>query len=239
MKRQVAVALFFLLLLAGRAGADALPDLNLYFSPGGQYVAGGLQVYLSPYFAQILTGDPSNPQLPIPIFCDDFSTDIQGGQRWTARQSEINYEDLADSRFGYNNPDRVRDYTHVAWLLNVLSDPGISPYLRAVYSFAAWEVFTPGARNGSPSLGLEPQYYSGHPEFWSDIDAVAADTTWINFNPEHWRVLTDVDTHVDGDHMTGGTQEFLYYAAPEPSGLWLLGMGLFAWGAFVRLRRRS
>jgi len=131
-------------------GAWAQDTLTLE-NAGANYEMGG--VYTSPYGISIDGGSPVN------LICDDFSTDVDLGESWTATattfaQLEAGTNPEGTPKFvpGVASPAEIQEYATVAVLAaELLALPDYATEAAGEYSFALWDVFdntlldTPGS----------------------------------------------------------------------------------------------
>ena len=170
-------------------------------------------VYVSPYFG---TMDGT----PVPLYCVDFSNEVQLGQQWDANLTPITSgADLGDTRFGAE-PDALELYEQAAWLAQQFGSQAASQY--GDIQATIWQLFNTDAPTPSSSLWLE------------QARANYASTDYGDFY---------IITNTGPVQQFGQVQEFLTQvlpaAAPEPNLQLLIGLVLIVASCILRRRRRT
>jgi len=127
----------FLLLPLLAFGAWAQQDTLTLENAGANYAMGG--VYTSPYGISINGGSPVN------LICDDFSTDVDINESWTATATTFAQLEANDNPAGtpkFPGPTENQEYATVAVLAaELLALPDYATEAAGEYSFALWDVF--------------------------------------------------------------------------------------------------
>ena len=170
-------------------------------------------VYVSPYFG---TMDGT----PVPLYCVDFSNEVQLGQHWDANLTPVTSEaGLGDTRFGAE-PDALELYEQAAWLAQQFGSQAASQY--GDIQATIWQLFDTDAPAPSSSWWLEQ-----------------ARTNYASTDYGDFYIITNTGPV----RQFGQVQEFLTQmlpaAAPEPNAQLLIGLILIGASRVLRRRRRT
>ena len=153
--------------------------------------------------------------------CYDYADYVNTGQTWTAHLYTLN--DLSSAYFS-NQGDYQDTYAEVAWLFSNLletTDPATMIFIQ----HAAWAMFSPG-------LFMEEQGSS----LWMAAAQNAQLEQFPGLDLSQFRVVESIgEPRVQGLIITGFVNRV---AAPEPAEYALTGVGLIAFTALARARRR-
>jgi hypothetical protein len=226
-----ALALAMLMLAsASAASADSLNLVN-----GGNYTMGG--VYVGPYN---FTGNISGQNVSLQLICDDFKSDVTGGESW-----QVNVATFPSS---YATLGSAAQYQEVAYLAEMMfslnpsgngNGQGYGQTLGEL-QWAIWNIFDPG-------VGLS----SSNPDPYGSLTSLQI-TTIQNYismaqnnaglpgnNYSNLMVYTPIPgTQQPNPPNTGLPQEYFGDAplpTPEPGVVLLIGTGL---ASLILFRRR-
>jgi hypothetical protein len=187
-------------------GAAGSTTLNISDPTAGYTNANAL---IDPYTAYI--NGSSTPTL---IWCVDPDHGVSPGQTWTANVTYLG-GNLSNT---YQGSGGATAYGAMAWLITQMQTATTATQRQELQA-AIWEIAegAPGPTSGFSVNNVSAAF----------INAVATDITNAENNilTSGFEILTDTQ---------GQTQEFMIINTPEPSTLFLLGAGLFA---FVMLNR--
>jgi hypothetical protein len=218
---------------------------------GANYVMGG--VYTSPYGISI------NGGAPVPLICDDFTTDISIGESWTAIPTTF-----AALEAGTNSPGtpkfspatdpsvvptlaaEIQDYAVTAVLAaELMSLPNQGTEQAGEISFALWDVFDPTLLNSTTSDPYGPlttaELTAARAYLTGAESMVAGATSGGNVNLS---LISIGGNSIEGMTIyspspASSSQEFLSVSMAEPSYPLVFGVDLLAMvGLIVVLRRR-
>jgi hypothetical protein len=214
--------LFALALLSGVAStAGAQWDQNTQLSQDKlQLVSAGPYSPFGTYSARLL----QSPGLPVvDIWCVDFSNNFANNRTYNFTRFDAGQSDFdSRTRFGYNSLDNYKKAAYLTQFFNGLTQATDVQDLH----FAIWHVLNPSApTNTRPGEA-----------FWL---AKLDDGSYANITTSDWFVVSDVTMVPGSPFQTGGSQEFLVTAAPEPSAILLVSTGLLGIVGLARVRRRN
>jgi hypothetical protein len=224
---------------------------------------------ISPYGGSIGASQSGTGNLPVLLFCDDFSDHVAWNSGWqvnltnvgTAAAAPSNTNPWAATRFGAANantayPVGTQLYEEVAWLFTQDLKTGQSLANQDAIGEAVWLMTDPtgtpkdtASNTGSNLTYL--QWISDAGLYYNKI-AAQTPTQFLTVNYNNWYVATD--PAAGGNTGGKGLQEMLaFYSAsspastagtmltpaPEPASFILLGSGLVFAGVWGRRKRRS
>jgi hypothetical protein len=130
--------LALLLAISAVTGTCALADVSMkLMNAGASYVMGG--VYTSPYGVSINDGAPTM------LICDDFTTDINLGQTWTAIVTTLDELQAGTNPSGTPKFTDVAKYATAALLAaQLMALPNLASAAAGELSYALWNIFDPG-----------------------------------------------------------------------------------------------
>ncbi len=214
--------LFVVALLAAVASPTAAQfDENSQLSNDQlQLVSSGPYSPFGTYSARLL----QSPGLPvIDLWCVDFNHHfINNGfvdvTRFDASAADFN----ARTRFGYASLD---NYKKAAYLTQFFAGLTVAASVQDLH-YAIWHVLNPS----QPTTGRPGE------AFWV---SKLSNGQYASINMQHWFVLSDPNMTAGRTFQTGGGQEFLVTAAPEPSAILLVSTGLLGIVGLAKIRRRG
>jgi len=185
-----------------------------------QLVSSGPYSPFGTYSARLL----QSPGLPvIDLWCVDFNHHfINNGfvdvTRFDASAADFN----ARTRFGYASLD---NYKKAAYLTQFFAGLTVAASVQDLH-YAIWHVLNPS----QPTTGRPGE------AFWV---SKLSNGQYASINMQHWFVLSDPNMTAGRPFQTGGGQEFLVTAAPEPSAILLVSTGLLGIVGLAKIRRRG
>jgi hypothetical protein len=194
--------------------------------------------YVSPYTGTI-TGNGINYSGD--IICDDYTTDVDIGDTWTATaENTTGVNTQVKFTAGYSNYSEQQTYDAAAWLANQLLAPASldNGTVQADYSYAIWNIFDPGLTtlNGQNGYGPDGGALALINEAFAQVTGgyVANNVT----------VYTPCEASLGncGAGITTNSQEYLVVRGavqtPEPAAASVLGFDLLSVLAILFLLRR-
>jgi hypothetical protein len=203
-------------------------------------------VYTSPYGISI------NDATPVPLICDDFTTDISIGQTWTATQTTFAAIESGDGTPKFTPVD-IQNYATVAVLaaeLLAIPDDSVLADATALgeISYALWDVFDSGllGPGGDPFGTLSGDEVTAAQAYLTNAEALVAGAT-TGSGPGLRVDLSSISINgnaIEGmtiytPNPTNASQEFISVTMPEPGTFPVLGVYLlFGAGGLLFLGRR-
>ncbi len=195
-----------------------------FIGANGQTDASGNLI--SPYYGTIDSGSGADP---VVLYCDDFANQVSPGQVWTANVTSLS-DSLDNTNTRYGSITQTLETQTGTAQYNGLELYEMAAYLTTQLVVGApqsgdvqdtiWDLFNPNAGNGASNPPL--------PSTESYLYAAEASIGTLNYSA--FSILTNPNPTLTG---AGQVQEFIL-VTPEPSTVFLLGLGLIAIPAAAR-----